>query len=43
MPGADPEGGAIGEIAPRKTYESNFMHHNFVQFGKNHSRYEASL
>ena len=25
-----------------KTYESNFIHHNFVQFGK-HSRYKAVL
>ena len=26
--------GAIGAIAPPKTCESNFIHHNFVQFGK---------
>jgi len=23
-------------IAPSKTYESNFIHHDFVQFGKQH-------
>jgi len=23
-----------GTIAPPKTYQSNFIHHNFVQFGK---------
>ena len=28
---------------PPKTYESNFSHHDFVQFGKQHSRYKASL
>ena len=27
-------GGAIGAIAQPKTYESNFFHHDFVQFGK---------
>ena len=26
---------------PTKTYESNFIHHNFVQIGKQHSRYQA--
>jgi len=30
--------GAIGAIGPPKTYESNFIHHDFVQFGKQHSR-----
>jgi len=40
--GADP-GGAIGAIAPPKTYESNFFHYDFVQFGKQHSRYKAIL
>jgi len=25
------------------TYESNFIHHDFVQFGKQHSRYKAIL
>jgi len=33
--------GTIGEIAPPKTYESNFIRHDFVQFGKQHSRYKA--
>jgi len=35
--------GAIGIIAPPKTYESIFIHHNFVKFGKQHSRYKAIL
>jgi len=26
--------GAIGAIAPTKTYESNFIHHDFAQFRK---------
>jgi len=26
--------GAIGAIAPPKTYESNFFHYDFVRFGK---------
>jgi len=26
--------GMIGAIAPPKTYESNFFHHDFVQFGR---------
>jgi len=39
QPGADP-GGAID---PPKTYKSNFFHHNFVQFGNQHSRYKAIL
>jgi len=26
--------GAVGAIAPPKTYESNFIHRDFVQFGK---------
>jgi len=30
---------AIGDIAPPKTYESNFIHHDFVEFGKQHSRF----
>ena len=29
---------AIGAIAPPKTYESNFVHHYFVQFEKQHLR-----
>jgi len=28
---------------PLKTYESNFIHHDFAQFGKQHSRYKAIL
>jgi len=28
--------GAIGAIAPCKTHESNFIHHDFAQFGKQH-------
>ena len=40
QPGADP--GGIGAIAlPPKTYESNFIHNDFVQFRKKHSRYKA--
>jgi len=35
LPGADP--------ALPKTYKSNFFHHNFVQFGKQHSRLKANL
>jgi len=27
--------------ASTKTYESNFIHHNFVQFGKRHSGCKA--
>jgi len=38
--GADP-GGEIAPIAPPKTYESNFFHHNVVQLRKQHSRYKA--
>jgi len=34
MAGADSGGAAIGAIAPPKTYESNFFHHDFLQFGK---------
>ena len=33
LAGANPKG-AIGAIAPPNTYESNFIHHNFVQIGK---------
>ena len=37
-------GKAIGVIAPTpKTYESNFIHRDFVQIGKQQSRYEAIL
>jgi len=28
---------------PPKIYESNFIHHNFVQFGEEHSRYKSIL
>jgi len=34
---------AIGAIAPPKTYENNFFHHEFVQFGKHHSLHKATL
>jgi len=30
---------AIGAIVPPKTYESNFIHHGFVQFGKRSIHY----
>jgi len=36
------KGGDWGDRPP-KTYESNFFHHDFVQFGKQHSRYKAIL
>jgi len=35
--------GGIGAIAPPKTYESNFIHNDFAQFRKKHSRYKAIL
>jgi len=35
-------GGDWGD-RPSKTYESNFIHHDFLQFGKPHSRYKAIL
>jgi len=38
---SDRVGSRGGTIAPPKTYESNFIHHNFVRFGKQHSRYKA--
>jgi len=41
--GADPGRRAIGAIASPKTYESNFIHHDFAQFKKQHSRYKAIL
>ena len=28
---------------PPKDYESNFMHHDFVQLGKQHSRYNKDI
>ena len=39
-------GGSRGEIraiGPPKTYESNFINHELLQFGKQHSRYDAIL
>jgi len=38
--GADPRG-VIEAIVTPKSYESNFFHEDFVQFGNQHSRYEA--
>ena len=35
--------GSLRADRPHKTYESNFMHHDFAQFGKQHSRYKAIL
>jgi len=35
-------GGDWGNCPP-KTYESNFFHHDFVQFGKQHSQYKTIL
>jgi len=32
-----------GGDRPPKTYESNLIHHDFVEFGKQHSRYKAIL
>jgi len=37
------QGGAIGAIATPKTYENNFIHHDFAQFGKQHSWLKAIL
>jgi len=36
------QGGYWGDLPP-KTYENNFFLHDFVQFGKQHSRFEAIL
>ena len=33
--------GAIAPIVPPKTYETNFIHDDFLQFGKQHSRHKA--
>jgi len=41
-PGAH-SGGSIGAVVPHTTYESSFIRHNFIQFGKQHSRYKAIL
>jgi len=38
--GANARGGGD---RPFKTYESNFIHHDFVQFGRQHSQYKANL
>jgi len=35
--------GGRSPIAHAKTHESNFIHYNFVQFGKQHTRYKAYL
>jgi len=35
--------GATGAIASPQTYESNFIHHDFVQFGKQYSQCKAIL
>jgi len=37
------QGRIQGEIVPPKTCESNFIHHNVLQSGKQHSRYKAKL
>jgi len=34
---------ATGAISPPKTCESNFIHHDFVQFGKQHSQLKEIL
>jgi len=36
-------GGSDWEDRTPKTYESNFIRHSFIQFGKQHSRYKAIL
>ena len=35
--------GTIGAIALLKTYERDFIHHDFVKFGKQHLRYKSIL
>ena len=35
--------GRLGRSPPPKIYEINFIPHDFVQFGKQHSRYRAIL
>jgi len=37
------QGGDWGDRLPPKTYKSNFFHHDFLQFRKQHSWYEAFL
>ena len=39
---ADPGGGNWGDRPP-KPYKSNFIHHGYVHFGKQHSRYKVIL
>ena len=39
---ADP-GERLVRSRPLETYKSNLIHHNFVQFGQQHSRYKAIL
>jgi len=34
------QGGLLGRSAP---YESNYIHHDFLQFEKQHSQYKANL
>jgi len=38
--GSDPRWEGGKEIATPTTVESHFIHHNFLQFGKKHSRYK---
>ena len=42
QPGGDTSGSDWGDRPP-KTYERNFIQHDFLQFGKQHSRYKAIL
>ena len=42
-PGADPGKGGDWGDRPPKTNESNFIHHDFAQFGKQYSRYKGIL
>jgi len=39
---ADPSGADWGDRS-HETYETNFIHHSVAQFGKQHSRHNASL
>jgi len=39
--GVDP--GGDWDDRPPKTIERNYIHHDFVQFGKQHSRHKAIL
>jgi len=40
--GADPRGSSW-VYHPPKTYKSDFIHHDFVKFWKQHSRYKTIL